>query len=107
MAMCIHVITTFIKIGNITDRPLSEMAFSTEQQHFGFAKQKSLPNQCKQCDYLFACHGECPKNRINTTKEGEFGLNYLCSGWMRFFTHVDPILSTLIENNGLTLRKGI
>ena len=104
---CDHYVYPEFKIGNITDRPLSEMAFSTEQQHFGFAKQKSLPNQCKQCDYLFACHGECPKNRINTTKEGEFGLNYLCSGWMRFFTHVDPILSTLIENNGLTLRKGI
>lgn len=96
---CDHYVYPEFKIGNINERKLSEMAFSTSQQHFGFAKKKSLPRQCQQCDYLFACHGECPKNRILKTEQGEDGLNYLCSGWKHFFSHIDPILKKLIQNN--------
>jgi uncharacterized protein len=101
---CDHYVYPEFKVGNINERELSSIAFSADQQHFGFAKQKALPSQCKQCEYLFACHGECPKNRILKTHDGEFGLNYLCQGWMKFFSHIDPILSTLLTNNGYELR---
>ena len=44
------------------------------------------------CEYLFACHGECPKNRFLHTPNGEPGLNYLCKGYKKFFKHVAPYM---------------
>jgi uncharacterized protein len=66
--------------------------YSDRQQAFGQAKYSSLPGQCKQCPYLFACNGECPKNRFCRTKDGESGLNYLCKGYFQFFSHVAPYM---------------
>lgn len=51
------------------------------------AKHDSLPAQCLDCKVLFACKGECPKNRFMKTAGGEPGLNCLCAGWRHFFNH--------------------
>jgi uncharacterized protein len=37
------------------------------------------------------CHGECPKNRFIRTPTGEPGLNYLCSGLKKYFSHIEPV----------------
>ena len=55
-------------------------------------KQQMLPQQCKECRFLFACNGECPKNRFVRDRYGNPGLNYLCAGYHRFFSHVAPYM---------------
>lgn len=89
---CDHFVFPKYKLGNIYTKSLLEMMYSEKQQRFGQAKLLSLPQQCKQCIYLFACNGECPKNRFCSTEEGEPGLNYLCKGYQRFFSHVSPYM---------------
>ena len=68
------------------------MMYSTRQIEFGKNKWTTLPSQCKACKYLFACNGECPKNRIIDTATGEKGLNYLCQGYYEFFDFVAPYM---------------
>ena len=64
---------------------------------FGDAKRDTLPRQCRECRVLFACRGECPKNRVATTADGELGLNHLCAGYLHFFTHVDGLMRIMAD----------
>ena len=89
---CDHFVFPQYKLGNIYSKTLVEMMYGERQQKFGLAKRDALPTQCKECPYLFACNGECPKNRFCKTKDGEPGLNYLCQGYYRFFDHAAPYM---------------
>lgn len=89
---CDHYVFPAYKLGNIRSKSLVEMMYSDRQTKFGQDKFTTLPQQCKSCDYLFACNGECPKNRFTKTKEGDQGLNYLCAGYYQFFDHVAPYM---------------
>lgn len=89
---CDHFVFPQYKLGNIRSKTLVEMMYSERQQQFGQAKQDALPTQCKECKYLFACNGECPKNRFAKTESGEDGLNYLCQGYYQYFDHVAPYM---------------
>lgn len=89
---CDHFVFPQYKLGNIYSKTLVEMMYSDKQQQFGRNKFDSLPSQCKECQYLFACNGECPKNRFCRTATGEPGLNYLCKGYYQYFDHVAPYM---------------
>jgi len=89
---CDHFVYPEYKLGNIQTQTLTEMMYSDKQTKFGNDKQDTLPTQCKECQFLFACNGECPKNRIIKTDSGETGLNYLCKGYYKFFEHVAPYM---------------
>ncbi|GEM79024.1 anaerobic sulfatase maturase [Vibrio superstes NBRC 103154] len=104
---CDHYVYPEYKLGNINDEALEDMQFSAGQEEFGRAKESSLPNQCRQCTYQFACFGECPKNRFTKTLEGEVGLNYLCAGWKQFFSHIDPYISMIVATMGYPVHKGV
>jgi len=89
---CDHFVFPEYKLGNLYSNTLVEMMYSDKQTKFGEAKSKTLPVQCKECEFLFACNGECPKNRFTFTETGEPGLNYLCKGYHKFFKHVAPYM---------------
>ena len=94
---CDHYVYPEYLIGNIRETHLWEIVSSPRQLEFGFRKSSSLPKYCRNCPYLFACHGECPKNRFIRTPDGEPGLNYLCSGLRRYFGHIDPYMKRMAK----------
>ena len=88
--------------GNLLQTPLAEIVDSPEAQQFGRDKSATLPRQCRECRWLAACYGGCPKHRFRTSVDGEPGLNYLCEGWTHFCEHIDGPLRRM----GETLRAG-
>lgn len=99
---CDHYVEPKYRLGNISETPMGELVASKQQRAFGQNKLDSLPQYCRECTVLFACYGECPRNRFISTPTGESGLNYLCAGYKMFFNHIDPAMramATLVRQN--------
>jgi len=87
---CDHYVDAQHRLGNIRETPLVELLESQAQRAFGQAKRDTLPGYCRTCEVRAMCNGGCPKDRFMRTPGGEEGLNYLCAGFKRFFTHSLP-----------------
>ena len=99
---CDHFVYPEHLLGNLHTKNITEMMYSDQQNKFAKMKKQMLPQQCKECKFLFACHGECPKNRFLNDKYGNYGLNYLCKGYRQFFEHVEPYMNFMkreLENH--------
>ena len=99
---CDHFVYPEHLLGNLHTKTITEMMYSDQQNKFAKMKKQMLPQQCKECKFLFACHGECPKNRFLNDKYGNYGLNYLCKGYCQFFEHVEPYMNFMkreLENH--------
>lgn len=94
---CDHFVYPENKLGNIMEKSLEAMVNSRQQCEFGQAKRDSMPRYCRECEVRWACNGECPKHRFIRTPDGEEGLNYLCSGYKKFFKHIDPYMRFMAE----------
>ena len=94
---CDHFVEPDYYLGNIKETPLGTLVASEKQRRFGAAKYDTLPKTCKECPVLFACYGECPRNRFIKTPDGEDGLNYLCAGYKAFFSHIDKPMRTMAD----------
>ena len=92
---CDHYVEPEYLLGNISKTPMDALVSSPKQRAFGQHKRDSLPKYCRECPVLFACYGECPRNRFISTPDGEPGLNYLCAGYKRFFNHINPAMNTM------------
>ncbi len=112
---CDHLVFSEYKLGNINAETLTGMMYSEKQMQFGTDKFKALPSHCMKCEFLFACNGECPKNRIINAPDGSPGLNYLCKGYHKYFKHVAPYMDFMtheLKNNRApsnivgTIKKG-
>jgi len=94
---CDHYVEPDHRLGNLVETPLKALVNSEKQRLFGQSKYDTLPKYCKECPVLFACYGECPRNRFIETPDGEPGLNYLCAGYKAFFLHVDAPMKAMAD----------
>jgi uncharacterized protein len=94
---CDHFVDPEHLLGNIATTQMVELVRSPRQRAFGQAKADTLPEQCRRCDVRFACNGECPKNRISLSVDGEPGLNHLCAGYYEFFHHIDGPMRVMAD----------
>jgi len=94
---CDHYVYPKYKLGNLMNTSLGEMADSQQARDFGNAKRDRLPRYCRECSVRFACNGECPKHRFTWTPDGEWGLNYLCPAYKKFFKHIDPYMNVMAD----------
>jgi len=99
---CDHFVEPGHRLGNIGETHLAQLVSSPKQRAFGRAKADSLPQYCRQCRFLFTCYGECPKNRVLATPDGEPGLNWLCEGLKAFYAHTERPMRLMAD----LLRKG-
>jgi len=95
---CDHFVDGEHLLGNITEGYLGDMVSSTAQSRFGEEKISTLPRRCLECEYRFACHGGCPKDRFLGTPNGRGGHNYLCEGYRAFFRHVDEPMRFMADD---------
>lgn len=97
---CDHFVYPEYRLGNIRDTHEGDLAFSRQQIAFGVAKRDTLPGYCKGCAQLSLCWGECPKNRLISSPEGEPGLNYLCEGLKQFYARVQQDMPLIRQRLG-------
>lgn len=100
---CDHFVFPEYRLGNIREKSIAEMLYGKQQQQFSKLKSQSLPKECCECKWLFACNGECPKNRFIKDRYGNPGKNYLCQGYRMFFEHVVPYMD-FMKNEYLNQR---
>lgn len=93
--MCDHFVYPEYRLGNIGVEHLRDLQRKPELFRFGIEKRNALPSDCRKCEFLFACRGECPKHRFATTRRGEKGLNTLCEGYKLFFEYTAPYMQQM------------
>lgn len=89
---CDHFVFPQYRLGNIRTEGFPELLYGKKQESFSRVKREFLPRQCRRCEWLKACHGECPRLRFCRTADGEPGLNWLCAGYRMYYQHVAPYM---------------
>jgi uncharacterized protein len=92
---CDHFVEPPFRLGNIMEAPLATLVESQAQRQFGRDKRSTLPSRCRECRFLRACRGGCPKDRFVRPGEDERPLNYLCEGYTLFYEHVEPAMELM------------
>ncbi len=92
---CDHFVDPAFRLGNIMDRSLPVMANGERQRRFGDSKRLTLPDDCRTCEWRFACGGGCPKHRFVPTVRNGFPISYFCQSQKRFLRHAAPRLRAM------------
>ncbi len=92
---CDHYVFESHKRGSVLEDSWATIIDSPAQKQFGRDKWATLPRQCRECRWRFACNGGCPKHRVAKDRYGETGLNYLCPAYFSFLEHAAPGFSRI------------
>lgn len=84
---CDHFVEGSHRLGSVRESPLAELVDSAFQRAFGRGKRDTLTRECRECPWLAACGGGCPKDRFGVSVYGEAGQYDLCPGLKAFFAH--------------------
>ncbi len=91
--VCDHFVEREWLVGNIMDRPLTELL--ADGRLADFAKLKTeLPEACADCEYLQFCNGGCPKHHM-PIGGGPSRRNHFCDGLKTFFAEAIPALQKI------------
>jgi uncharacterized protein len=89
---CDHFVYPEYLLGNLSVTHLNALIETEQQKQFGYLKHSGLNKKCMECNYLFACWGECPKNRFVVNGSDE-ATNYLCKAYYGFFSYAGPYMN--------------
>ena len=82
------------KLGNVMKDDLRTLLNSEKQREFGRLKA-TLPEECRECQWLRYCRGGCTKDRLHNPDDRK--LNHLCSSYKIFLKHADTTLKKLAD----------
>lgn len=72
------------RLGNLHQIPIKTLNASREVSAFGMIKKSGLGDDCRRCELLPLCRGDCPQHRFMQGKSA------LCAGYARFFNYTAP-----------------
>lgn len=81
---CDHYVYPQYRLGNLHQIPINVINASREVSAFGMRKKSGLCDDCRRCDVLRLCRGDCPKHRFIQGKSA------LCEGYAHFFSYTAP-----------------
>ena len=84
-----------LKLGNIKSDEWEDFNQSKTYLEFG-VKKNQWNNECKTCEYLNFCHGDCLKHRLRGYTKPE-SISHLCTGWKKFYRYTLPRFKILAE----------
>ena len=82
------------RLGNVMMDNLSTLLNSEKQRRFGRVKA-TLPEGCRECQWVSYCRGGCTKDRLHNPDNRT--LNHLCSSYKIFFEHANATLEKLAD----------
>jgi uncharacterized protein len=84
---CDFYVEKDLKLGNINTGTWQQFYDNPVYTDFGLRKA-NLADQCKQCEYLYLCQGDCQKNRFGN--QGSLGVSLMCPAIKKFYKHTMP-----------------
>ncbi|MEZ9145736.1 anaerobic sulfatase maturase [Vibrio sp. 10N.286.52.C3] len=98
---CDHYVEDDYRIGNVLEGDYIKMLSSDAHSEFSDLKG-DLSQDCRSCDYLSLCYGDCPRYRYIPLDSGE-KMSFFCSDHKAFFKYTKPYMEYMVEQlqNGL------
>jgi len=82
---CDFFVQPELKLGNIMTDSWQSFLGSNAYVEFG-RRKKDWNEECRKCEYLRLCAGDCPKHRYSRSIDPK-QLSSLCVGWRQFYKH--------------------